>query len=33
MKYYSAMKKDEIMPSAVRWVDQEMILLTEVSQK
>ena len=31
-KYYSAIKKNEIMPSAVTWMDLEIIILNEVSQ-
>ena len=31
MEYYSAIKKNEIMPFAAIWMDLEMILLTEVS--
>ena len=33
MEYYSAIKKNEIMPCAATWVDLEIILLSEVSQK
>ena len=33
MEYYSAIKKNEIMPSAATWIDQEIIILSEVSQK
>ena len=33
MKYYSAIKKNEIMPSAATWMDLEIIILSEVSQK
>ena len=33
MEYYSAIKKNEIMPFAATWVDLEMIRLSEVSQK
>ena len=33
MDYYSALKKDEIMPFAATWMDQEIIILSEVSQK
>ena len=30
--YYSAIKKNEIMPFASMWMDLEMIILSEVSQ-
>ena len=33
VEYYSAIKKDEIMPSAATWMQLEIILLSEVSQK
>ena len=33
MEYYSAVKKNEIMPFAVIWMDLEIIVLSEVSQK
>ena len=32
MEYYSAIKKNEIMPFAVTWVDLETVVLREVSQ-
>ena len=32
MKYYSAIKKGEIMPFAATWLDPEVIILNEVSQ-
>ena len=32
MKYYSAIKEDEIIPFAATWVDLEIIILSEVSQ-
>ena len=32
MEYYSAIKKNEIMPLAATWMDLEMIILSEVSQ-
>ena len=32
VEYYSAIKKNEIMPSAATWVDLEMIILSEVNQ-
>ena len=32
MEYYSAIKKNEIMPFAVIWVDMEIIILSEISQ-
>ena len=32
MKYYSVIKKNEIMPYAVMWMDLEIIILSEISQ-
>ena len=31
-EYYSAIKKDEILPFATTWMDQESIKLSEISQ-
>ena len=33
MKYYSAIKKNEIMPFAVTWLDLDIIILSEVRQR
>ena len=33
MEYYSAIKKNEIMPFATTWMYLEIIVLNEVSQK
>ena len=33
MDYYSAIKKKEIMPFAAMWMDLEVLILGEVSQK
>ena len=33
MEYYSAIKKNGIMPSAATWMDVEILILSEVSQK
>ena len=32
MEYYSAIKKNEIMPFVATWMDLEIIVLSEVSQ-
>ena len=32
MEYYSAIKKNEIMPLAASWMDLEIVILSEVSQ-
>ena len=33
MEYYSAIKKDEIMPFTTTWMNLEIIIPSEVSQK
>ena len=33
VEYYSAFKKNEIIPFAATWMDLEIIILSEVSQK
>ena len=33
MEYYSAIKKNEIMSFVATWIDLEIIILSEVSQK
>ena len=33
MEYYSAIKKNKIMPSAATWMELESLILSEVSQK
>ena len=33
MEYYSAIKRNEIVPSAETWMDPETVIQSEVSQK
>ena len=33
MEYYSAIKKDKLMPFAATWMDLETLKLSEVSQR
>ena len=33
MEYYSAIKRNEIVPFAVTWVDLETVIQSEISQK
>jgi len=32
MEYYSAIRKNEIMPFSAKWIDLEIVILSEVSQ-
>ena len=32
MEYYSAIRKNEIMPFAATWMDLEIVILSEISQ-
>mgnify|MGYP002507364515 FL=1 len=32
MEYYSAIRRDEILPFATTWVDLEIIMLSEITQ-
>ena len=32
-EYYSAIKRNEIMPLAATWMDLEIMILSEISQK
>ena len=32
-EYYSAIKKNETVPSAITWMNSETVILSEVSQK
>ena len=32
MEYYSAIKKNEIMPSAATWMELEIVIVSDVSQ-
>ena len=32
MEYYSAIKKNEIMPFAATWIDLEIIILSELNE-
>ena len=33
MEYYSAIKMTEIMPFVITWMDLEIIILSEISQR
>ena len=33
MEYYSAIKRNEIMPFAATWIDLKIIIVSEVNQK
>ena len=33
MEYYSAIKKDDIMPLAATWMELDTLIMSEVSQK
>ena len=33
MEYYSAIEENEILPSAMRWMELEYIMLSEISQR
>ena len=33
MEYYSAIKKNEILPFAAKWMDLKMTVISEISQK
>ena len=32
MEYYSTIRRDEILPFAITWIDLEIIILSEISQ-